>query len=199
MQLKPCTVCNHNKFFLREKGANNIGLYCGMCEKWQKWVGKKDIPQFKRAGFRVYPENYVPESLGVVESEPQVSPHVEPQVAPIKKDLGVVNPNGYDFGNDNTSVESQLYAKRTTLGYGFSSMEEDDFEDEVDSSQPVKQAGDVNCRTCLTGSIDLLSTSGDYSLSVHADDKVMLFTDRSKKKLFATAEINFCPSCGKSL
>ena len=39
--------CGSMDFFTEPKG-NNIGLYCSMCGKWKKWLGKDEVFLFER-------------------------------------------------------------------------------------------------------------------------------------------------------
>lgn len=59
MERHVCGRCGHSEIFLRRKG-NAVGLYCGNCEKWYQWVGKKALPDYTRRGLKVHPEGYVP-------------------------------------------------------------------------------------------------------------------------------------------
>lgn len=38
--------CGSMDFFTEPKG-NNIGLYCSMCGKWKKWLGKDEAIAFQ--------------------------------------------------------------------------------------------------------------------------------------------------------
>ena len=38
--------CGSMDFFTEPKG-NNIGLYCSMCGKWKKWLGKDEALAFQ--------------------------------------------------------------------------------------------------------------------------------------------------------
>lgn len=58
-----CTTCGCRDAFLRRKG-NNVGLYCGGCERWYKWLGKKDVDAYKARGFKVHDEKWFPPSSG---------------------------------------------------------------------------------------------------------------------------------------
>lgn len=38
--------CGSKSFFIQSKG-NQIGLYCSVCGKWQKWLTKNEVRQFE--------------------------------------------------------------------------------------------------------------------------------------------------------
>lgn len=57
-----CSRCGESEVFLRKKG-NATGLYCLGCEKWYKWVGKKELASYIRRGYKVYSEGYTPSLL----------------------------------------------------------------------------------------------------------------------------------------
>lgn len=41
-----CNKCGSIDFFTEPKG-NNIGLYCSICGKWKKWLGKDEALAFQ--------------------------------------------------------------------------------------------------------------------------------------------------------
>lgn len=59
-----CSHCNSSNVYLAKKGADKVGLYCGNCYKWQKWVGKKAIPSYKSRGFIIHEEGFTPGRQG---------------------------------------------------------------------------------------------------------------------------------------
>ena len=44
--------CKHDKNCYLYKGDYHIGLYCGECNKWIKWVNKKDVPRLIASGVK---------------------------------------------------------------------------------------------------------------------------------------------------
>lgn len=46
MQMKYECKCGSMEFFTEPQG-NNIGLYCSMCGKWKKWLGKDEAFLFE--------------------------------------------------------------------------------------------------------------------------------------------------------
>lgn len=41
-----CNKCGSTDFYAVPIG-NNIGLYCSMCDKWKKWLGKVEAMSFQ--------------------------------------------------------------------------------------------------------------------------------------------------------
>lgn len=37
-----CNKCGSTDLFIKKSG-NNVGLYCGDCGSWIKWVSKKEL------------------------------------------------------------------------------------------------------------------------------------------------------------
>lgn len=183
MSVNSCVTCGGNKFFLREKGPN-VGLYCSMCEKWQKWVSKKDLPTFKRQGYKVYPADYVPDTLGVVDDKPIFEP--------------IKNDSGYDFGGQPSSklIQSVATVNRQQNIFNGSDSVEPDFEPDEDEND-YNHSGDFHCNTCLTARMNVLS--GTSTVSVLHDDKLLLISDSTGTKLLASIEIKYCPTCGRRL
>lgn len=54
MEEKRCK-CGEYRFYLQYKG-HMVGKYCSGCNKWQRWVGKKDLEQYRRKGLVVFKE-----------------------------------------------------------------------------------------------------------------------------------------------
>lgn len=48
--------CGATKFYLQYRG-NMVGKYCSGCNKWQRWVGKKDLEVYNRNGYIVFKED----------------------------------------------------------------------------------------------------------------------------------------------
>lgn len=43
-----CKKCNSTNLFTEPKG-NNVGLYCGDCGAWIKWMGKDELRAFEHS------------------------------------------------------------------------------------------------------------------------------------------------------
>lgn len=50
--------CGATKFYLQYKGSM-VGKYCSGCNKWQRWVGKKDLEVYTRNGYVVLKEDRI--------------------------------------------------------------------------------------------------------------------------------------------
>lgn len=73
--------------FIKEKG-NQIGLYCSMCGKWQKWLSKDEV--------RVFKENNIPKMRNATKEETQgILDHIE----------DISKSTGNNFFDDKTIVE----------------------------------------------------------------------------------------------
>ena len=49
--------CGADRFYLQYRG-NMVGKYCSGCNKWQRWVGKKDLEVYKRKNFIIFEDKY---------------------------------------------------------------------------------------------------------------------------------------------
>lgn len=49
-----CKKCDHEDNFIILKKNNNTGLYCKVCQGWQKWLTKNEIWSYKMAGVKEY-------------------------------------------------------------------------------------------------------------------------------------------------
>lgn len=202
MENTPCS-CGSNEKFLRRKG-NATGLYCFACEKWSKWVGKKDLEVYKRRGFKVHAESY----------SPNPSPSVPTQPMYNEQNFGSYTheQTHYPESHDNTPEYLQQYARPLDPQTVPQPPVEDFMEDPlpesfVDEDEPVsnnllrqgaqQQHNEDPCRTCITGVLEpygktpLLSATISFGvLNIHNADKT---------KLYGSFELKYCPTCGREL
>lgn len=47
MKLFACSKCKSNDIFVEGSGQQ-VGLYCGKCGQWIKWLNKKEIKQAQK-------------------------------------------------------------------------------------------------------------------------------------------------------
>lgn len=184
----PC-ICGDTSKFLRRKGAA-IGLYCANCEKWFKWVGKKDIEKYKHRGFKIHDETYTPYKQ-----------------TPPSYNLGTQQP-AYDSHSNNQDIYTK-YAQpvRQPSHSPNVLLQEDelDFKGYEDDYRPSSSLnGSTNsqqdeglCLTCISGVLEPLYKSNQISATIH--DGVMNIKNLDKTKLYGSFSINFCPNCGKKL
>lgn len=200
--------CGATSKFLRKKGSA-IGLYCGNCEKWVKWVGKKDIDRYKQRGFKVHAENYSPNNVG----------HVQPQNIPTQQQqhdypssheqsnqefLGRYAHPSNDVPPHPYDVETPHHVEEDSLPE-FDGMGEEDYYRPTNSlnkpsAYQEPQHGhddDSICLTCISGVIEPLNNSTKITANIF--DGVLNIKNNDKTKLFGSFSINFCPSCGKKL
>ena len=46
--------CKHDKsYYLYQKDNCHIGLYCSECDKWLKWIKKKDVQRLIAKGVKI--------------------------------------------------------------------------------------------------------------------------------------------------
>lgn len=50
---KVCVKCSSYNLYILTK-EDKLGLYCASCGKWQKWIGKKNLGDYKREGYKVF-------------------------------------------------------------------------------------------------------------------------------------------------
>lgn len=202
--------CGATSKFLRKKGAA-VGLYCGNCEKWFKWVGKKDIDRYKQRGFKVHAENYSPNNQGHVQAPNNQTQYQQHEYPTTKQNgntefLGQyaqpsnsVPPHPYD-------MEPQHHVEEDALPeFGDSEEEEDYYHRPTNSlnkpssyqEPPHHSHDDSICLTCISGVIEPLNNSTKITANIY--DGVLNIKNNDKTKLYGSFSINFCPSCGKKL
>lgn len=47
-----CNKCESKDLFVEIQGQRR-GLYCGKCEKWQKWITKQELQVAKFKGLKI--------------------------------------------------------------------------------------------------------------------------------------------------
>ena len=55
MLIECCNKCGSDKLFVEIQGQR-IGLYCGNCGKWQKWITKQELQIAKFKGVKIIRE-----------------------------------------------------------------------------------------------------------------------------------------------
>lgn len=78
-----CDKCGCTKFYTETKGSQ-IGLYCRDCNKWVKWLSKKDYEAFKRSGSIVIEEH---NKVHCVTSDGKMRAQLEKLVFYIEKEI----------------------------------------------------------------------------------------------------------------
>jgi hypothetical protein len=170
-----CDKCGCRDIFLRKKNSAT-GIYCDGCGRWYKWVGKKDIEQYTRRGFRVFTEDYTP-------------PHLLHNAVPAQSNHVHLTNLGVPFGQDDAGVIAEEFVptlssvQRRTPEY----------------HQPVPEniSNFDPCPVCASGVIDPLSKTSDVSLIIF--DKVMTIRTKDNRTEHGSYKIKHCPECGVKL
>ena len=55
--IKQCNYCKSKKLFVEVK-KDRIGLYCGECGKWQKWISKQEFQIAKFNDIKIIKDIY---------------------------------------------------------------------------------------------------------------------------------------------
>lgn len=175
-----CNGCGSMAIFLRKKGQAT-GLYCADCGKWHKWVGKKEVNEYKHKGYPVHSEDYIPALADAL---------LESGVA--SKDLG---------------VEERAAAQVAGLAYpdelpDFGVYEEEEEEPERVSflNQPssYKPApSNDSCLLCMTGVVDTMQKEKKLAVTVFED--TVMIRKQGASDIIQSFKINYCPSCGVKL
>lgn len=166
-----CGSCGFQEKFLRKKGASQVGLYCWNCEKWVKWVGKKEQVQWVQRGFKVYPEDFSPPSaqvnnlqnMGLVEEEVNFEPDEE-------------------YMENNTSGNILLQQ---------SSM----------ATQVAERKGLTKFDSCeVCGPNASFNSMGkENPLTIDIFDGVMSVRNKGDLHYINAFKVKFCPNCGKQV
>lgn len=172
-----CNTCGSSEIYLKKRGMQ-VGAYCRKCDKWIKWVGKKDLPLFTRKGFKIHEEGYSPiEHIG--------------NSVPVQNEAwagGVNTPPEYDEPYD-FSYNYDNYEK----------PEDEDYYDEPPYAMgqlPEDISASNNCSVCKSGNIPTLGAS---KVMLRVFDNVLNVIDKDTGDIIATARLSRCPECGRKL
>jgi len=180
-------ACGSKDFYLKQKGPN-VGAYCSKCQKWLKWVGKKDLDILKRRGMRVFPENYIMPSSAV--PEPDFGD------VPFDIDTGAIPTNrGY--------VDMSAPIIEDIVG-----GDVDPYYDHYAQSSPVSEKKVENsiyrrtipehetCPLCSYGQLEPFG--GESYVSITLFENIMTIKDMNGDVL-GRYKLNACPICAKPL
>ena len=173
MEIHECPVCGSKDCFLRKKG-NAVGLYCLDCGKWIKWVGKKEVGEFKHRGFKVFEEGYVPASTD------KVAEKVVPVPAPTPKPIPTKNFSESDYSGF-TYVEEENVRKAPNL-----------------VTPPVSRTVDETCTLCISGNMDAINSTGK-EVRANIFEGILSIYRRIDNDILGAYKISYCPSCGKKI
>lgn len=179
-----CVNCGSSDIYLKHRGMQ-VGAYCKKCDKWIKWVGKKDLPMYTRKGFKIYDEGYSPvENVGTVSSMSNIGTVNSVQNLGVQEDanIGGAYPSDYQDDFDITFDYTEGYDSGNVFDYP---------EEESVNNKRVD-----NCPICTTGNIPLLN---DSNVMLRIFDNVLSVLDKDTGDILATARIGVCPCCGRVL
>lgn len=174
MMVQECT-CGSTSFFLREKDSSKIGLYCARCEKWSRWVNKKDIMAFRKLGYEVHKSDYMPQSIGMYDSTVNALNGAPQQGVPVTPVTPVtpVHPS------------TQALPQYQT---GHASM----------PSPPAK----APCDLCVAQDKVIPNTNGIFGdmdgSTIRLRDSSLIIEDQEGYEM-VVYDVNFCPRCGRDL
>lgn len=190
-----CSSCGSNSSFLRKK-AHAIGLYCLGCGKWHKWVGKKDINNYKHRGYEVHEESYIPET---VKTESNENAHLAEYGKPLGESV-----MSYDEAHVPQSVfrDTDNSGRRQHIGV----TTQEPVKDEIvtieelqrhSAPDPSTYSNFDKCQVCMTGVLDPVRDDDDVALSIF--EGVMFLRTKDNGELYGSFNISHCPGCGKKL
>lgn len=172
-----CKTCGSNKIYLKKRGMQ-VGAYCSTCDKWIKWVSKKDLTSYTNMGYKIHNEDYI-EGLG--------------------------NTIGVQVGNFHGSADSW---QNRSVGYEDMVEPDyyDDYTGGYTQNQKVlvsNNLDDINieagcCEICDTGIISQIDQKSS-KVVIKIVDNVLTILDRGTLEILGTARIDRCPKCGRKL
>lgn len=180
-----CRICNEPDYYLQYKGTA-VGLYCASCGKWQKWVGKKDLPKYTRGktihkeGIFVTLKGGSTENLGVIES-----------IVTNKVELKIEKNN-----------EEPSWVQEVTSSKHISLDSEEDCPFVVEPKFEVQPKYDeridipelTECPICNG---ENLQKVGDSVVDILIYDGVMTITNNDGSEVLGMYKLLCCPYCGR--
>ena len=191
-----CRKCGSTSFYLKQKGMQ-VGIYCDCCGGWGKWVGKKELPYFKRQGYSILPEN------ANVTLKNNVNLGVQ-QVEELKnKDISFL---------DNAPFGTQDMGMQSSEKHSESQEMSIDIEKEVERrvAEKLKEYGKmakkgekeskeeiVNDSFCPVCEGNPLKSEGESRVEVSIYSGAMTITDPEGVTILGMYRLKRCPFCGK--
>lgn len=177
-------ACGSKDFYLKQKGPN-VGAYCSKCQKWLKWIGKKDLEVLKRRGMRVFPENYLVPSTAV--PEPDFGD------VPFDVNIGAAPTNRGYVNVAPPSFEEPIMDDPYYDSYGNTEMPEKKVENSI-YHRTIPE--NDTCPLCSYGQLEPFG--GDSYVRIVMFENIMTIKDLNGDVL-GRYKLNACPICAKPL
>lgn len=192
-----CATCGDNRVFLRRKGENQVGLYCKGCEKWKKWVGKKEVPAYTSRGYKIYDENYHPESVVPQNVPPMYQDNIPPFMGDGLDYNPFTNMGGAQPSTNNQMEQNMDYTQGSSVSVA-SPQEKQSISELLKRNQGKEDLGSFDiCTLCATGSFQPLAK--DSVVSMNRFEDILFVTSKDRSSTLGSFKIKYCPNCGKKL
>lgn len=185
-----CKKCANKDYYLKMRGFQ-VGLYCSHCGSWQKWVGKKDLLNYKSNGHPIYGES---------------------DEVPLKSSLNMgidesinISDSPFDVDVTENSLEENCRLDKNKI--------EEDIEKEVErrvnerlsqkntknlgvsqENREIENSNNIYCPSCEGIP---LKADNDSRVEVTIFGGVMTITDLEGLNIYGIYRLKNCPYCGR--
>ena len=192
-----CRKCGNTGFYLQQRGMQ-VGMYCDTCGAWLKWVGKKELPMFKRRGIAILPQNAVVSlknsiDLGVekVDSMKNMGVDMDSSSFGVAPPMVRVEPMTQQVQPAKPSIDIELEIERR-VAERLSEIEKNSQNSKNSQNEP-----DVDEGYCPVCEGNPLVAEGQSRVEVTIYSGVMTVTDPDGLNIFGLYKLKRCPFCGK--
>lgn len=192
-----CSKCKAQTLYLQRRGTAT-GLYCMVahCNKWQKWVGAKDLKTLQAQGVPFFREDETPRLIEAIGYSNQ--PHYDPL-----PDSFNYNPQGVEMGR--TQVSQSNHVSNENPVYESYDVGIDNHQhlantvNQFYNDLPVTNQKSALCITCTSGIVPSLTSDDDYVLRLNRHERLITISENTTGHFLTAFKTNYCPTCGVSL
>lgn len=188
-----CKKCANQDYYLKMRGFQ-VGLYCSHCGSWQKWVGKKDLLNYKSNGHPIYSESdEVPlkssSNMGIDESINISDSPFDVDVTENSSD----NSCRFDKNKIEDDVEKEVERRVNERLKQIDKKSQN--LNKLQENQKIEESKNTGYCSCCEGIP--LKADNDSRVEVTIFGGVMTITDLDGLNIYGIYRLKNCPYCGR--
>lgn len=198
-----CRKCGTTTFYLQQSGVQ-IGMYCDCCGTWGKWVGKKQLLQYKNRGYHIYPQNIDVKLKGtpIMNQNNQGNGVGDMGFEPISVNVGLQNVEANNnpivsqssFGQQPQSIVSPSIDIEAEIERRVSERLTKISKQQLLNNQLEIEEQESYCSVCDGNPME---ADGEAKVEVSIMGGVLMVTDINGCNILGVYKVDRCPKCGK--